>query len=388
MNGADLPALDLPALDRPARLARLRAALDGDALCVTHLVNVRWLCGFTGSNGALLVAPERAVLVTDGRYREQAAAELAAAGLADRVDLEISAVLVEAVATVADGLPRVGLEATAVTWAQQRALAAAWPAGGELVATTGVVDGLRERKEPAEIARIEAAAGIADLALAEIAPSLLDGPTEAEVALALETAMRRLGADGPAFDTIVASGPSSARPHHRPDHRRLAVGDLVVIDCGARVDGYCSDMTRTFVIGEPTAEQARMLEVVTAAQAAGVAAAGPGVPTRDVDAAAREVIAAAGWGDAFVHPTGHGLGLEIHEALRVSAASDATLAPGHAVTVEPGVYLPGVGGVRVEDTVEITRDGRRPLTRAPKAPSPEDHHPPCPPSPPTTSRTG
>jgi Xaa-Pro aminopeptidase len=366
-------AADLPALDRPGRLARLRRALDGDALCVTHLVNVRWLCGFTGSNGALLVAPERALLVTDGRYRDQAEAELGAAGLADDVALEISSQLTGAVAAAAAGLPRVGLEAAAVTWAQQRALAEVWPAGGELVPTTRIVEALRERKEPAEIARIEAAAGIADAALAEVAPGLGDGPTEAEVALALESAMRRRGAEGPAFDTIVASGPSSARPHHRPDHRPIGAGDLVVIDCGARVDGYCSDMTRTFVVGEPTAEQRRMLEVVTAAQAAGVAAAGPGVAARDVDAAAREVIAAAGWADEFVHPTGHGLGLEIHEALRLSEASTATLERGHAVTVEPGVYRPGIGGVRIEDTVEITPDGRRPLTRAPLSPAPEDH---------------
>ncbi|HSL59985.1 MAG TPA: aminopeptidase P family protein [Acidimicrobiales bacterium] len=355
----------LPPLDRAARLDRLRGALDdvADAVLVTHLVNTRWLVGFTGSSGWLLVGPDRATFVTDGRYGEQAAAEL------DGLDVElvVTSTPATAVGAAGSGFARVALEAAAVTWDQQRTIATEWLTTAELVPTVGLVEALRERKEPGEIARIEAAAAIADAALGEVVPMLRAGPTEAEVALALEVAMRRLGADGPAFDTIVASGPASARPHHRPDARVITTGDLVVIDMGARVDGYCSDMTRTFVVGEPSAEQARMLAVVTAAQAAGVAAAGPGVPTADVDAAARQVIADAGWADAFVHPTGHGLGLEIHEALRVAATSTATLAVGHAVTVEPGVYLPGVGGVRVEDTVEITPDGCRPLTRSPKA---------------------
>lgn len=363
-------AAPLPALDRRARLEGVIGALGGtaDALVVTKGVNVRWLCGFTGSNATLLLAADRRLLVTDGRYAEQAAAELAAADV--EVELAVTSPTGPTIRGAADGLTTVALEAAAVTWDEQRRIAADWLPDAVLVPTVDLVERCRERKEPGEIARIEAAAAIADAALAEVAPSLLDGPTEAEVASALDVAMRRRGAEGPAFDTIVASGPDSARPHHRPGARRIAPGDLVVIDMGACVDGYRSDMTRTFVVGDPTPAQQRMLDVVTAAQSAGVAAIAPGVACSAVDAAAREVIAAAGWADAFVHPTGHGLGLEIHEALRLSTTSAATLAAGHAVTVEPGVYLSGTGGVRVEDTVEVTADGARPLTRFPKAAAP------------------
>jgi len=220
------------------------------------------------------------------------------------------------------------------------------------------------------VARIEAACAIADAALAEVAPMLEDGPTEQAFALALDTEMRRQGADDISFDTIVAAGPNGSRPHHSPSDRGIERGDLVVIDFGALVDGYHSDMTRTIAVGGPAAldeTQTRMLEVVRASQAAGVAAVAAGVSTKEVDAACRSVIAEAGWGDAFVHGTGHGVGLDIHEEPRVSTVTDAMLAPGHVVTVEPGVYLPGHGGVRIEDTVVVTRSGCRTLTRAPKS---------------------
>jgi Xaa-Pro aminopeptidase len=223
-------------------------------------------------------------------------------------------------------------------------------------------------KDDGEVARIELAAAIADDALAAVRPLLLEVPTEAAFGLALDTEMRRLGAAARSFETIVASGRNGAKPHARPGPRRVQRGDLVVIDFGAMVDGYRSDMTRTVMVGEPTAEQTRLLEVVTAAQAAGVAAVGAGVGCKDVDAACRAVIIDAGWGDRFVHGTGHGVGLDIHEAPWVNSRSAATLAPGHVVTVEPGVYLPEVGGVRVEDTVLVTEAGSRPLTRAPKDP--------------------
>jgi Xaa-Pro aminopeptidase len=187
------------------------------------------------------------------------------------------------------------------------------------------------------------------------------------VALALEVEMRRAGASGPSFDTIVAAGPNGAKPHARPSSRRIEPGELVVIDFGAVVDGYCSDMTRTVCVGEPASATARrMVEVVTASQRAGVAAVGAGVTGKAVDQVCRAVISEAGWADAFVHGTGHGVGLEIHEAPRVSSASTDTLASGHVVTVEPGVYLPDEGGVRIEDTVIVTDNGCSPLTRAPK----------------------
>jgi Xaa-Pro aminopeptidase len=182
--------------------------------------------------------------------------------------------------------------------------------------------------------------------------------------------MRRQGADDVSFETIVAAGPNGSRPHHTPSQRAIERGDLVVIDFGALIDGYHSDMTRTIAVGGTEAldeTQVRMVAVVGESQAAGVAAVRPGASTKDVDAACRDVITEAGWGDAFVHGTGHGVGLDIHEDPRVSWAADAMLAPGHVVTVEPGVYLPGHGGVRIEDTVVVTESGCRTLTRAPKS---------------------
>jgi len=199
-----------------------------------------------------------------------------------------------------------------------------------------------------------------------VRPLLADGVTEQDFALELDMTIRKLGASGNSFETIVASGPNGAKPHARPSSRVIGAGDLVVIDFGALVDGYCSDMTRTVMVGEPTPDQQRMLDVVAASQRAGVDAVRAGVDVRDIDAACRAVIDEAGWGDAFLHATGHGVGLEIHERPRVAATGDATLAAGHVVTVEPGVYLPEHGGVRIEDTVVVTGDGCRPLTHTAK----------------------
>jgi Xaa-Pro aminopeptidase len=352
------------------RLPRVRAAMAAaqvEALLVTKLVNLRYLTGFTGSDGLLLVLPHEQVFVTDGRYRDQATDQLAAAGVAARIliggveqrELVGGAVRDAAVSTL-------GLEADAVTWARQRTFADSWFPDVELVATTGLVDELRLVKDDGEVARIRAACEVADDALARVRHRLHDGLTEQEFGLELDTEIRRLGATGNSFETIVGSGPNGAKPHHRPSTRRIGDGDLVVLDFGALVDGYCSDMTRTVMVGDPTATQQRMLDVVTEAQQAGVDAIRAGTAVRDVDAACRQVIADAGWGEAFLHATGHGVGLEIHEAPRVAATADATLASGYVVTVEPGVYLPEHGGVRVEDTVVVTTDGCRPLTLTPK----------------------
>jgi Xaa-Pro aminopeptidase len=307
------------------------------------------------------------LLVTDERYGTQAFEQLGASQVPARAEITTTGQQ-DVVAAAAAGATRIGLEAASITWAQQRAFAATWFPHAELVPTDLVVEGLRLAKDPGEVARIETAATIADDALAAVRHRLLDGPTEAEFGLELDTEMRRRGASERSFETIVAGGPNGAKPHARPGTRRVARGDLVVIDFGATVDGYRSDMTRTVMVGPPAPEQARLLEVVTAAQAAGVAAVGPGVACNVVDAACRQVIGAAGWADRFVHGTGHGVGLDIHEAPWVNRRSAATLAPGHVVTVEPGVYLPAVGGVRVEDTVLVTEAGSRPLTRAPKDP--------------------
>jgi len=338
-----------------------------DALLVTRLVNIRWLTGFTGSAALLLVMPEDLIFVSDGRYGEQARDQLSAAGVVATIEIELSmAAQRDVLRAHARSIQRLALEADGVTWAQQRAFAAEWFPDAELVPTEGLIDRERQVKDDGEIARITLAAAIADESLAAILPMLRLRPTEQAFALELDTEIRRRGAEGTSFETIVGSGPNGAKPHARPGSRVIGEGDLVVVDFGAKVDGYCSDMTRTFSIGEPSSTHARMLAVVGEAQRAGVAAVRAGVAVSAVDAAARDVIAAAGWGDAFTHPTGHALGLEIHEHPRVASTVDHTLVVGNVVTVEPGVYLPDHGGVRIEDTVLVTSDGCQPLTHAPK----------------------
>ena len=359
----------LEPMDVGARAGRVRAGFADagvDALVVTRLPNVRYLTGFTGSAGIVALTPDALLLVTDGRYAEQSRVQLEAAGVDGQVVIgatagEQHAALVAAVV----GCPRLGLEADGVTWAQQRTFAGEFT-DHELVPTTDVVEAVRRIKEPAEVARIRAACAMADDALAELLPTLADGPTERDFALALEFGMRRRGATKVSFDPIVAAGPNGALPHARPSERPIGRGELVVIDFGCIVDGYCSDMTRTVSVGDPGPEATHLWDTVLASQQAGRAAVTPGAECAAVDGASRDVIDAAGFGDLFVHSTGHGVGLEIHEAPRVARTSTGTLAPGYVVTVEPGVYLPGVGGVRIEDTLVVTTDGAVALTEFPK----------------------
>ncbi len=371
----------LVAMDVGGRAGRVRATLGDhgcDMLVVTSLPNVRWLTGFSGSAGMAVLRGDDLVLVTDGRYGDQARAEIAAANVDATVEVGLSqGAQVEIVGRLGAGCRCVGLEAAGVTWARQREFATQAFPDAEMVATAGIVERFRAVKDDGEVARLAEAARIADAALESVRPRLADGVTEAEFALELDTTMRRLGASGPSFETIVASGPASAMPHHRPDQRRIVEGDLVVIDFGALVDGYHSDMTRTFVVGEPSATQRRLLDVVTSAQATGVRAVRAGVAARAIDSACREVIAEAGWAEEFVHPTGHGVGLVIHEDPFLSRVATVDLEAGNVITVEPGVYLAGVGGVRVEDSVLVTENGCRPITHFPK-----DHA--CLPSPRTT----
>ena len=355
--------------DRVDNLRKSLVDAQLDALLLTAASNIRYLTGFTGSAGIVVVTADDMVLVTDGRYTEQAADQLSTSNAPSRLEVTSTAQR-EVVASTVAGAKRIGLEADHITWSAQRRYAEDWLSGHEIVATTGLVETLRRSKDDAELARMELAAAIADAALAERRSSLLDGLTESEFALALDSAMRRLGASGTSFETIVASGPNGAMPHARPTDRRIQEGDLVVLDFGCIVDGYCSDMTRTVAIGEVDDICKRMLEVVTAANEAGVGVVGPGVATSEVDAAARAVVAQAGWAESFTHGTGHGVGLDIHEAPRVAGTSADTLCIGDVVTVEPGVYLPAHGGVRMEDSVVVTPDGCRPLTHTTKSPTP------------------
>jgi Xaa-Pro aminopeptidase len=368
----EVTALDGPLapLQVADRVARLRPGIESagvDALLVTALPNVRYLTGFSGSAGALLVTGDGALLVTDGRYRTQAAEQLTGAGHDGAVELCVGGFQAQrdALAAMARsaGVVRLGLEADRVTWSAQRRWADDL-APARLEPTSGVVETLRQVKDAGELGRMARAAAIADAALAEVLPLLGQRSSEDEVALALDTAMRRLGAEDRAFETIVASGPNAAKPHARPSTRTIVEGDPVVVDFGAVFEGYRSDMTRTFCVGgDPRGTLARVFEVVGQAQAAGVAAVRAGVAAGDVDKACRDFIAAAGWKDAFEHGTGHGVGLDIHEAPAVGPGSTAILAPDVVVTVEPGVYLAGIGGVRVEDTVVVTADGCHTLTR-------------------------
>jgi Xaa-Pro aminopeptidase len=348
---------------RDALRSRLRA--EGlAALLVTKLVNLRYLTGFSGTAGRALVTADGGgdVLATDGRYLERAAQEAPGLPLVDSRGTEW-------LAERLDPGARLGVESHDLPWDAARALVAALP-GRAVVPAPAHVEGLRQRKDDAELAAIARACAVGDEAFAALLSWLAPGLTEQQVARRLERELVDRGADAPAFPSIVASGPNGARPHHEPGDRPLVRGDLVTLDYGARIAGYASDMTRTVALGRPAAELAAVYELVREAQAAGVAAVGDGVAAGAVDAACRDRIAAGGRADAFLHPTGHALGLEIHEEPILRAGATATLANRMAVTVEPGVYLAGLGGVRIEDTVVIgtppAHGGVRLLTRSPR----------------------
>jgi len=362
----------LPEMDVGGRLDRLRPSLAEsslDGLLVTNITNVRYLSGFTGSAGLLWVDEHRAVLVTDGRYRDQAPDQVASVG-AD-VDVEITAAgRPSPVGVLAGGVDQVGLEADSVSWAEMERLAGliTTAGGGDPVSTTGLVESLREVKDDGEVARIAAAAAIADVALASVEALFVEGAVESDLAAALDHAMRIGGSSDRAFETIVAAGPNSARPHARPGSRVIVDGDLVVRDFGAVIDGYRSDMTRSMRVGGTgSGPAADLLAVVLEAQAAGLAVVADGVPASEVDRVCRSVLVEAGLGEAFSHGTGHGVGLDIHEAPAVASTATGNLRSGQVVTVEPGAYVAGLGGVRWEDTVLVTDDGHRPLTGFPKA---------------------
>jgi len=346
------------------RVERVRARLRErslDGLVALRLNNMRYLSGFSGSSGALYLDHRGAFLLSDFRYAEQAAAE----------SPEFTFVLVKSgvLEPLAELIRERGGRQVAVEddyLSHRDYLCLEEKTGACLHSADGLVESLRMVKDDAEIEALARACRIADEALAEVLPQVRPGMTENEVAARLEFVMRLRGSEGASFETIAASGPRSAMPHATASGRQLQEGDLLTLDFGAVCEGYHSDITRTFVLGRPSPQQREVYELVRNAQALGVEAVRPGVTGAALDALVREKIAAAGHGEHFGHSLGHGVGLAVHEAPRLKDTDETVLRPGMVVTVEPGVYIPGWGGIRIEDSVLVTAEGHRVLTGAPK----------------------
>ena len=350
-------AVCVPPDRRSERQTALRGALvaDGlDALLVTHLPNIRYLTGFTGSAGLLLVRPDGTTLITDFRYAVQAPSEAGSAAVVEIDQKSVWDRLGRLLAGVAPGA--LGIEAQALSVRDAERVAGL--TRDRVVPTSDLVERLRAIKSPEEVAAIRAAADLAQAALAEVLPTVRPGLTELEIAATLEAALRRRGSEWHPFPTIVASGPRAALPHARTSPRTVQAGEWLLLDFGAQVDGYCADLTRTVVVGARADERQRTIyDLVRTAQRRALEHLRAGMTGREGDALARDVIAARGFGEAFGHSLGHGLGLEVHEGPRLAPTADAPL-PLHAVvTVEPGIYLPGWGGVRLEDDAYLGPDG-------------------------------
>ncbi len=339
--------------ERQAGVRALLAAGGLEALLVAHLPNIRYLTGFTGSAALLLLRPRDALLITDSRYAEQAPAEVGDAAEVAIASANVWERLRRALAEQPDQV--VGYEAHALT---ARDAARLREAARRTAPVDELVEGLRAIKAPEEIAAIRAAAALASDALAEVLPGVHAGEPELAVASRLEAALRRRGSEWHPFPTIVASGPRSALPHARTSARAIRPGEFLLLDFGAQVDGYCADLTRTVVVGGRADERQRQVyEAVEAAQLRARREIRAGMTGREADALARDLLAARGFGEAFSHSLGHGLGLEVHEAPRLAATADVRLPVGAVVTIEPGIYLPGWGGVRLEDDVALAADG-------------------------------
>lgn len=348
-----------------SRLARLRGALRSkglDALLVTSLPNIRFLSGFTGSNALCVVRGDKAVLVTDSRYAQQSRLEVR--GL-HRVITGGSLIDAAAERRLLQRCRRVGFEAHFVTYAQYRLFRRAFP-DVEFRSTAELVEEVALVKEPVEIRSIRRAAAISDRVFHEVLPLLRVGVSELEVSAHISLLHRRFGAERDAFEPIVASGERGALPHARATARRFRKGEFVTLDFGCVVDGYNSDLTRTVAIGRPSRRLRDAYEVVRISQQAAVDAARPGMEARELDAIARRSIEESGLGKYFTHSLGHGIGLRIHERPRVSWVNPEKLLAGSVITIEPGVYVPGAFGVRIEDDVLLTPRGCTVLTTAPK----------------------
>ncbi len=350
-------------MSRADRVAARLAEHGLDLLLVTDSVNVRYLTGFSGSNGLAIVGLDTRRFLTDFRYLGRAQAEV--------TGFDLQAAPEELRKALEQGWPpgplRVGFEDQHVSVRRHAELRETLPDRIELVAGGGLVEAERAIKEPGEIAAIRAAAALVDEIYDWLAERALVGRTEREVALALEQEMRVRGAEGPSFPSIVAAAENGALPHAVPRDVPIPPDTLVTLDIGARLDGYCSDCTRTWATGQLDDDLAELYDTVLHAQEAALAAVRPGPEGRAVDAVARDLIAAAGHGEHFGHGLGHGVGLDVHEAPRLARTATGRLEAGHVVTVEPGIYLPGRGGARIEDLVVVTPDGHEVLSSTSKA---------------------
>jgi len=342
--------------DRASRLVDVLRERDLDALLVTSLVDVRWLTGFTGTNGACVVTPDARLFLTDFRYVEQAAEQVEG--------FETVQAGRDLLGELAKRLPRgrAGFDDGQVSVKAHRHLSEKVGMGVELIPSEGVIARLRQVKDAGELERIAAATELADAAFVRVIERGLAGRTERAVALELEQEMRLAGAEDPSFPSIVASGAHGALPHAEPRDVEIAADVLVTVDWGARLDGYCSDCTRTVATGTVGEREHEIYELVLRAQQEALEAVTVGTGCAAVDAVARDIIEAAGYGERFGHGLGHGVGLEVHEGPRVAKSAEGSLEPGNVVTVEPGVYLPGELGVRIEDLVVVEAGGRRVLT--------------------------
>ena len=353
-----------------ARVDKLRGLLPQkgvDALLISMSENRRYMSGFTGSAGYLFITGERAILGTDFRYTEQATGQ--------SPDFEVVRIggnwswLGDQIKEA--GTTRMGFESHHMTVQSYHALSDALGEQLEgskpaLVATNGIAEQLRIYKDAEELAALQKAIDVADQAMESVCPIITEGMTEKEVAWRLEVAIRELGAEGPSFDTIVAAGPNGAMPHHHPSDRPILAGEPIVIDMGAKVDGYCSDITRTICVGEADEMFRRIYDIVLGSQLTAINTVKPGMTGGDCDELSRAVISEAGYGDNFGHSLGHGYGLAVHEFPRVGPKAENILEEGMVFTVEPGIYLSGWGGVRIEDDVVLETSGARVLSRSQK----------------------